>query len=183
MTAGGIAPAPSDESFELFVPGRLCLFGEHSDWAGAMRRCGGPWQYSCCRCLSNPKAACPALPLCSPTITSPHLSAQCRQNPDIVPGRTIVVGTQQGLYAHITPLAAPVLRLRSTKNDGSVLECELPLEEATLAEAGCKQQLALLLDVMLKAAAEDPSTLGGPRCPKEDGQLTGHPPSTPRSLT
>ena len=22
----------------LFVPGRLCLFGEHSDWAGAYRR-------------------------------------------------------------------------------------------------------------------------------------------------
>lgn len=23
---------------DLFVPGRLCLFGEHSDWAGAMRK-------------------------------------------------------------------------------------------------------------------------------------------------
>jgi len=23
---------------ELFVPGRLCLFGEHSDWAGGYRR-------------------------------------------------------------------------------------------------------------------------------------------------
>ena len=22
---------------ELFVPGRLCLFGEHSDWAGKYR--------------------------------------------------------------------------------------------------------------------------------------------------
>lgn len=40
---------PSDKSFttmdaaeqqlELFVCGRLCLFGEHSDWAGAFRRC------------------------------------------------------------------------------------------------------------------------------------------------
>ena len=26
------------DSFELFVPGRVCLFGEHSDWAGAQRR-------------------------------------------------------------------------------------------------------------------------------------------------
>lgn len=26
------------EEFELFVPGRLCLFGEHSDWAGGHRR-------------------------------------------------------------------------------------------------------------------------------------------------
>ena len=25
-------------SLDLFVPGRLCLFGEHSDWAGAYRR-------------------------------------------------------------------------------------------------------------------------------------------------
>ena len=25
-------------SFELFVPGRVCLFGEHSDWAGGHRR-------------------------------------------------------------------------------------------------------------------------------------------------
>jgi hypothetical protein len=23
---------------EVFVPGRLCLFGEHSDWSGAFRR-------------------------------------------------------------------------------------------------------------------------------------------------
>ena len=22
---------------EIFVPGRLCLFGKHSDWAGAQR--------------------------------------------------------------------------------------------------------------------------------------------------
>lgn len=28
------------DALELFVPGRLCLFGEHSDWAGAMRKLG-----------------------------------------------------------------------------------------------------------------------------------------------
>ena len=27
-----------DKTFDLFVPGRVCLFGEHSDWAGAYRR-------------------------------------------------------------------------------------------------------------------------------------------------
>jgi UTP-glucose-1-phosphate uridylyltransferase/galactokinase len=27
-----------DQSIDLFVPGRLCLFGEHSDWAGGYRR-------------------------------------------------------------------------------------------------------------------------------------------------
>ena len=26
------------DTFDLFVPGRLCLFGEHSDWAGGYRR-------------------------------------------------------------------------------------------------------------------------------------------------
>jgi galactokinase len=26
---------------KLFVPGRICLFGEHSDWAGAYRRING----------------------------------------------------------------------------------------------------------------------------------------------
>ena len=25
------------ETIDLFVPGRLCLFGEHSDWAGLHR--------------------------------------------------------------------------------------------------------------------------------------------------
>jgi UTP-glucose-1-phosphate uridylyltransferase/mevalonate kinase len=28
----------SNKIYDLFVPGRLCLFGEHSDWAGAYRR-------------------------------------------------------------------------------------------------------------------------------------------------
>lgn len=29
---------PDPRKLELFVPGRLCLFGEHSDWAGGYRR-------------------------------------------------------------------------------------------------------------------------------------------------
>lgn len=28
----------TNQEFDLFVPGRLCLFGEHSDWAGGYRR-------------------------------------------------------------------------------------------------------------------------------------------------
>jgi UTP-glucose-1-phosphate uridylyltransferase/mevalonate kinase len=28
----------NNDSIDLFVPGRLCLFGEHSDWAGQMRK-------------------------------------------------------------------------------------------------------------------------------------------------
>lgn len=43
---------------KLFVPGRLCLFGEHSDWAGLQRT----------------------------------------MNADIVPGKAIVTGIEQGIY-------------------------------------------------------------------------------------
>jgi galactokinase len=33
----GLAPDAESGEFELFVPGRVCLFGEHSDWAGGLR--------------------------------------------------------------------------------------------------------------------------------------------------
>ncbi|MFO7625638.1 MAG: hypothetical protein R6V62_00095 [Candidatus Fermentibacteraceae bacterium] len=46
-------------SFDLFVPGRLCLFGEHSDWAGRHRL----------------------------------------TDPSIEPGRCLIAGTDQGLFA------------------------------------------------------------------------------------
>lgn len=39
MQSGSEAsPAPDGATIELFVPGRICLFGEHSDWAGGYRR-------------------------------------------------------------------------------------------------------------------------------------------------
>lgn len=47
------------KSIDLFVPGRLCLFGEHSDWAGLYKT----------------------------------------MNAEIVPGRAIVTGIEQGIYA------------------------------------------------------------------------------------
>ena len=56
-----------------------------------------------------------------------------KYNHALVPGRTIVVGTEQGLHARIARLARPVLRLRSTKDDGMVLEHEYELDEALLA--------------------------------------------------
>ncbi|MBD0266074.1 MAG: GHMP kinase [Tolypothrix sp. Co-bin9] len=48
---------------KIFVPGRLCLFGEHSDWAGGYRRL----------------------------------------NPQLKVGYTLLVGTNQGLYAEVKP--------------------------------------------------------------------------------
>ena len=62
---------------ELFVPGRVCLFGEHSDWAGAWRKC----------------------------------------DPAISPGRAVLVGTNQGLYARVGRLAQ-TLRLQTTNERG-----------------------------------------------------------------
>ena len=48
---------------ELFVPGRICLYGEHSDWAGGYRS----------------------------------------TNPSITKGRTLICGTDQGIYAKVRP--------------------------------------------------------------------------------
>ena len=45
----------------IFVPGRLCLFGEHSDWAGRY----------------------------------------CTMNAELVPGRAIVTGIEQGIWAEV----------------------------------------------------------------------------------
>ena len=48
---------------KIFVPGRLCLFGEHSDWAGGYRG----------------------------------------MNPQLKAGCTLLVGTNQGIYAEVKP--------------------------------------------------------------------------------
>lgn len=80
---------------KLFVPGRLCLFGEHSDWAGGYRDF----------------------------------------NRAIEPGRTIIVTTNQGIYAEVNRHPTHLI-LRATLNDGRKIETALPLEKtALLAEA------------------------------------------------
>ena len=48
---------------KIFIPGRICLFGEHSDWAGGYRRI----------------------------------------NSNIEKGYTLITGTDQGIYAEVTP--------------------------------------------------------------------------------
>ncbi len=80
---------------ELFVPGRICLFGEHSDWAAGHRR----------------------------------------QNSAIEKGYTIITGTNQGLYARVTPNRNE-LSLRSVLPDGSEQTRSVSMDpEALLAEA------------------------------------------------
>jgi galactokinase len=82
------------ELLELFVPGRLCLLGEHSDWAGEYR------------------------------------SLDSR----LTPGRCLVTGTDQGLWA--TAETADELVISSVLPDGSRKgPCRFALEEATLDRA------------------------------------------------
>ncbi|PNW82722.1 hypothetical protein CHLRE_06g291400v5 [Chlamydomonas reinhardtii] len=82
---------------DLFVSGRLCLFGEHTDWAGEHKGRGGE---------------------------------------HVVEGRTLVVGTQEGLHATAKRLPNKVLRMTTTDNSGRKLGTqELPLEPSELLAA------------------------------------------------
>ena len=66
----------------VFVTGRLCLFGEHSDWAGEYR-------------------------------------AEGRFDPAILPGRTLVIGTNEGLHARVNRLAEHVLVFQGITSAGN----------------------------------------------------------------
>ncbi len=75
----------TNEPIELFVPGRLCLFGEHSDWAGTNKAF----------------------------------------NSAIVPGRAIVTGIEQGIYARA--VKSDKFRITSSIEEykGESLVCEM----------------------------------------------------------
>lgn len=76
----------------IFVPGRLCLFGEHTDWAGEYRRI----------------------------------------NPLIEKGYTLIVGTNQGIYASVLPNSTELI-IRASLGDGRRYEpFRLPMESNTL---------------------------------------------------
>ncbi|MFQ4140695.1 GHMP kinase [Chlorogloeopsis sp. ULAP02] len=80
---------------KIFVPGRLCLFGEHSDWAGGYRSLNSELEVGC----------------------------------------TLLVGTNQGLYAEVKP-HSNLLILSACLTDGSCKTLTLPMEkQALLAEA------------------------------------------------
>jgi galactokinase len=82
---------------KLFVPGRLCLFGEHSDWAGGDRNL----------------------------------------NPDLEKGYTLIVGTNQGIYAEVKPHPDRLI-LNTTLNDGVNESIELPMERSALLQVAQK---------------------------------------------
>jgi galactokinase len=80
---------------KIFVPGRLCLFGEHSDWAGAYRRV----------------------------------------NSSLEVGYTLLVGTNQGLYAEVAPHPHQLI-MGACVSNGAPKIISLPMEkQALLAEA------------------------------------------------
>ena len=79
---------------ELFVPGRLCLFGEHSDWAGGYRRIDS----------------------------------------SIHKGFTLIVGTDQGIYARVRAHPSKLI-IKTTLPDGKVLgPHEIEMKQEKLLE-------------------------------------------------
>jgi galactokinase len=82
----------------IFVPGRLCLFGEHSDWAGEYRRI----------------------------------------NPLIEKGYTLIVGTNQGIYADVLPNSTELIIRASLNDDRGYRALRLPMESNTLKSLAAK---------------------------------------------
>lgn len=83
-------------TIELFVPGRLCLFGEHSDWAGLQRA----------------------------------------MNADIVPGRAIVTGIEQGIYGTAEKADKFIVTSQLPQYKGEVFECEMEMTKLREAARG-----------------------------------------------
>jgi len=81
---------------KIFIPGRICLFGEHSDWAGGYRRI----------------------------------------NSNIEKGYTLITGTDQGIYAEVTPHPTVLVITSVTLEGQKVGPHEIPMDSrALLVEA------------------------------------------------
>jgi UTP-glucose-1-phosphate uridylyltransferase/mevalonate kinase len=79
---------------KLFVPGRICLFGEHSDWAGGYRRI----------------------------------------NADIEKGYTLICGTDQGIYAEVTPHPNSLVLTTTTPDGERRGPVEIPMQPQVLLQ-------------------------------------------------
>jgi UTP-glucose-1-phosphate uridylyltransferase/mevalonate kinase len=103
--------AVSNDKITLFVPGRLCLFGEHSDWAGQMRKF----------------------------------------NSEIIPGRALVVCTEEGIYAEAQ--SSEILKISSFNNNGKIIAAEYAMElnilQTAAAEGGFFSYVAGVAAYML----------------------------------
>lgn len=83
---------------KIFVPGRVCLFGEHSDWAGGHRRF----------------------------------------NSEIEKGYTLLVGTDQGIYAEVEPHPRALILSSTMPNGEKQGPYEIPMEPQILLEEAQK---------------------------------------------
>ena len=79
---------------KLFVPGRICLFGEHSDWAGGYRRI----------------------------------------NADIEKGYTLICGTDQGIYAEVSPHPNSLVLTTTTPDGERRGPVEIPMQPQVLLQ-------------------------------------------------
>ena len=107
VIAGGVAHGTSAlegdvDAIDVFSAGRVCLLGEHSDWAGGFRR------FSTARA---PRARLPGSACC---LSQPRACVQA-----IEKGCTIVVGTNQGLYARARKDAKLVLVRRGRRRSAA----------------------------------------------------------------
>ena len=83
---------------KLFVPGRICLLGEHSDWAGGYRRI----------------------------------------NADIEKGYSLITGTDQGIYAEVSPHPTSLILTSVTPDGQRQGPYEIPMEPKVLMEEAQK---------------------------------------------
>jgi UTP-glucose-1-phosphate uridylyltransferase/mevalonate kinase len=79
---------------KLFVPGRVCLFGEHSDWAGGYRRI----------------------------------------NADVEMGYTLICGTDQGIYAEVSPHPTSLVLSTTTPEGERHGPVEIPMQPQALLQ-------------------------------------------------
>ena len=84
-----------------------------------------------------------------------------------------MVGTEQGLYARAVALAAPVLRLRSTIDDGSCLEQEFPLDADLLAKVSLCPEFLGRAGLMKQQVHRMQSAPDAGGCGVEAGWLRG----------
>jgi UTP-glucose-1-phosphate uridylyltransferase/mevalonate kinase len=83
---------------KIFIPGRICLFGEHSDWAGGYRRF----------------------------------------NAQIEKGYTLITGTDQGIYADVSPHPTSLVLTSTTPDGKHEGPYEIPMESKTLLDEAQK---------------------------------------------